>query len=91
MRWISFGTTVLAASLCTAIAHAQHPNINDRLQLPAAAVPAPEADSYLGVTVAQLVVALGLSLQAPSPIDRESIYLIRRPRTVAAAPASRAE
>lgn len=81
------GALLVAGCVWAASASAQHPTINDQMNT-RALTPPPQVDSYLSVTVAQLLVALGLNLQGMPASEQRRMYVIRQPHPLAAVPAT---
>jgi hypothetical protein len=81
------GAVLVAGCVYAPSVLAQHPTINDQMNT-RALTPPPQVDSYLSVTVAQLLVALGLNLQGMPATELRRMYVIRQPHPLAAAPAS---
>lgn len=79
------GALSLAGCLLATFVRAQDASVNDRMN-GRAIPPRSQADGYLAVTLAQLLVALGLSLQGIPLADQHGTLVVPQLRSLAAVP-----
>lgn len=80
LPWAASAATLLALAQ-PASAQTWSPSVNQRMDQPTS-----QSDGYVGVSLGQLIMALGLTLQGAPPQGLDDIRLFR-PRQTAAAPA----